>query len=153
MRPWHVITFAIVLFPSSGAMARDCNGVAPEDWLVGTWEALSDVQTLVVRREGDALVWTYVRNAGVTSPKWGDKVPAAGAGKVEALDDCRAVLKGRYTRFDGPGQRGRPAVGSPMEWRMLQTAPGYVASEGFGYGRETFQLPWRKSQQGSPEKP
>ncbi len=42
------------------------------------------------------------------------------------------------------GSEARPPVGSPMEWRFLQTAPGVVVSEGLGYGREPFQLRWRK---------
>ncbi len=144
MRYWGAIMSAIVLVLSSGAMAQDCDGVTPEAWLAGTWQAASDLQTLVVRRDGVKLVWTYDRKAGVRSEKWGDKVAAAGSGTVEMLDGCRATLKGRYTRFDGPGQRGRPPVGSPMEWKFLQTAPGVVTSEGLGYGRAPFRLQWRK---------
>ena len=144
MRRWSVFASLIVSVLSSGAMAEDCGGAAPEAWLVGTWEAATDVQTLVVSRDGATLVWTYDRKAGVTSERWGDKVAAGGSGTVDALVGCRAVLKGSYTRFDGPGQRGRPPVGSPMEWKFLQTAPGVVSSEGLGYGRETFWLRWRK---------
>ena len=130
---------------SSGAMAKDCNGVAPEDWLVGAWEAGADTQTLVVRRDGARLVWTYDRKAGVTSDRWGAKVVASGSGTVDALDDCRAILRGHYTRFDGSGKTGQQTVGSPMEWKFLLTGPGVVASEGLGYGREAFHLRWRKS--------
>lgn len=144
MRYWGVIMSAIVIVLSSGAMAQDCDGVTPEGWLAGTWQAASDLQTLVVRRDGAKLVWTYDRKAGVRSEKWGDKVAAAGSGTVETLDGCRAILKGHYTRYDGPGQRSRPPVGSPMEWKFLQTAPGVVTSEGLGYGRQPFLLRWRK---------
>ncbi|MBI3199234.1 MAG: hypothetical protein HYZ40_17340 [Rhodospirillales bacterium] len=139
-----LVLSSVVVFWSSGAKAEDCNGVVPEVWLSGTWEAAVDLQTMVIRRAGGSLVWTYDRKAGVTSERWGDKVAAAGSGTVEALDGCRAVLKGQYTRFDGSGQRGRPTVGSAMEWKFLQTAPGVVASEGLGYGRETFRLRWTK---------
>ncbi len=128
----------------SGAMAKDCDGVAPEVWLVGAWEAATEAQTLVVRRDGATLVWTYDRKAGVTSDRWGEKVAASGSGTVDALGGCRAILKGHYTRFDGPGERGRPAVGSSMEWKFLLTGPGVVASEGLGYGREAFRLRWHK---------
>ena len=134
-----------VVVPSSGAMAKDCDGVAPEDWLVGSWEAAIDAQTLVVRRNGATLVWTYDRKAGVTSDRWGEKVAASGSGTVDALDGCRAILRGHYTRFDGPGQQGRPPVGSPMEWKLLLTGAGVIASEGLGYGREAFRLRWHKS--------
>lgn len=144
MRHWVTIISAIVIALSSEAMAQDCDVISPQDWLVGTWQAASEVQTLVVRRDGAELVWTYDRKAGVRSEKWGNKVPAAGAGTVESLNGCRAILKGHYTRYDGPGQRGRPPVGSPMEWKFLQTAPGVVTSEGLGYGREPFRLRWRK---------
>lgn len=143
-RRWSAMMSAILIVLSCGAIAKDCDGVTPEAWLVGTWEAARDVQTLVVRRDGATLVWTYDRKAGVKSERWGDKVAAGGSGTVDALDGCRAILKGRYTRFDGPGQRGRPPVGSPMEWKFLQTGPGVVSAEGLGYGQEKFQLRWRK---------
>jgi hypothetical protein len=143
-RFFGLILSSAVIFSSSMAMAGDCDGVTPETWLAGTWEAAVDAQTMVVRRTGGSLVWTYDRKAGVTSERWGEKVAAAGSGTVDALDGCRAFLKGHYTRFDGQGQRGRPAIGSPLEWKFLQTAPGIVASEGLGYGRETFRLRWTK---------
>ncbi|MSO66105.1 MAG: hypothetical protein EXQ85_10015 [Alphaproteobacteria bacterium] len=97
-----------------------------------------------ISRKGDFFVWTYERLAGVKSERWGDKVPAAAEGIVTKIDDCRALLEGQYTRFEGSGQRGRSPIGSPMEWRFRSASPNEVLSEGLGYGRESFRIRWQK---------
>lgn len=141
--PVRVLAIIAVLVTAAfEARSAGCDQADGEHWLVGTWRG--EFQTMTIRRDGGSYRWDFERVAGASSDRWGDKSPAAAAGVVEKTEGCRALLKGRYTRYDGPGQKGRPAVGWPMEWKFLNVGPHEVLSEGLGYGRETFKMRWRK---------
>ncbi len=144
MRTLISVMAIVALGLTSGFEARsaECASAGSEHWLVGIWRG--EFQTMTIRREGGSYLWDFERVAGASSDRWGDKSPAVATGVVEKTEGCRALLKGRYTRYDGPGQKGRPAVGWPMEWKFLNVGPHEVLSEGLGYGREPFKLRWRK---------
>lgn len=111
---------------------------------MGKWH--STKTTVVIQRESNALAWTYDREEGLATERWGEKAAAKAAGRVEKIEGCKAILKGAYTAYYGRGSTSRPAVGWPMEYIVELSAPGLLIGEGIGYGREPFRVMWRKAE-------
>lgn len=131
------------ILSSDVSAATECSAGPAESWLAGRWG--SEKTTVVIRHDGDGLHWTYERIAGLATEAWGIKAPAKAVGRVVTIDGCTAHLEGVYTEYGGIGNRGRPAVGSPMRYTVELKSPRLLVGEGLGYGLQPFPVTWRKT--------
>jgi hypothetical protein len=144
MRPF--ILFAGLAWSAaihSPLAAAECPAGPPAAWLVGGWTA--EKVTVVIRPEGEGLLWSYVRAEGLETRTWGTKATAKAEGRVTKIENCTATLKGTYTEYGAPGSSRRPAVGSAMNYTLTLIGEGWLVGEGIGYGQQPFKVSWLKS--------
>jgi hypothetical protein len=97
---------------------------------------------VVFRRESKDIVWEYQREAGVVSPRWGEKQPATAKGTVTRVQGCEVEMKGKYTSYGGT----QKAVGTPMQYLVAFDGARMLQGKGLGFGKEWFETRWMKGQ-------
>lgn len=117
-----------------------CNGLPAERWLVGEWG--SPNTQVDFRIAGDNITWTYNRDAGVMSERWGLKQPARGDGSVRRVNGCEIEMGGFYSSYGGT-QR---AVGTPLDFWMTYDGSRRLTGTGLGFGKEKFEIFWLKKE-------
>ena len=150
IQPWFLLAaLAAVLAGCSGSempphfgktiiQNPGCSGLPAEEWLLGEWGTRNTRVTF--QKAGGNITWTYIRDSGVMSERWGLKEPARGDGSVRRINGCEIEMGGFYSSFGGT-QR---ALGTSMDFRMTYDGAGRLSGTGLGFGKEKFEVFWLK---------
>lgn len=114
-------------------------GSAPGDWLIGRWT--HPYNSLMIRRDGYAILYDWERVAGLVSSEWGDKAPATGQGHVTRIAGCAVEMNGSYV-----WSSTRAPVGREMIYKLKLSAPGLLQGQWYGAGRTWLDVAWRRGE-------
>ncbi len=105
--------------------------------MLGRWT--HPYNTLVIRREGTAIVYDWERKEGVVSTNWGDKAPATGQGYVTRISGCAVEMTGSYV-----WSSTKAIVGREMLHKLTLSTPTVLRGQWYGAGRTWLNVSWRK---------
>ena len=130
---------APVIDAAAGQCKVDTNVSAPGDWLLGRWT--HPYNTLVIRREGNAIIYQWERVAGLVSREWGEKAAATGRGHVTRVAGCAVEMTGFYV-----WSSTQAIVGREMIYKLTLSTPTLLRGQWYGAGRTWLEVSWRKEE-------